>query len=285
MLVACLAVNSPGQAQEAVMLDNLSLLQGLPFYKLAFPAALALSVLFMRMRAGSSYLLLDRLLRLVFGKIEIYDSELRKQVEETHDLEQIRIRVGLRVTNMASLKRLLAWTKSNGVGLHELGAVRSYVRPDTPGIIVRPLKLELWAGGAIVLGGLVMGAMLFYLAVVPVALTTSNATGRAYLMAQDHGERFSLFSTQFTVNSCATGLAKSEPDQEICGFLADPHYKEFVTGTIREQRKIALILLLITSPMTWLFGGLFFEIRRAMALSDRIYGTSTKDALVDKTAQ
>jgi hypothetical protein len=119
--------------------------------------------------------------------------------------------------------------------------------------------------------------MLAMLATLPVALTTSNASGHLYLMAEGHAERFSFFSTQFTAQSCMAGAARTESDKEVCGFLTDARYKEFTGAIIHEQRRISLVLLAIMLPVGWFFGGLFYEIRGANTLLKRLNCTPVPD--------
>ena len=252
------------------MIDYLSVFESTQVYKLALPAVAIFCAAFFRWRAGSSHLLLDKLLRLVFGKTSIHDPELNKMIEETHDLEQVRIRYGIQVMNTPALKRLMEWCKTFSVSFHELGRIRDYVKPETSQILAPPPKSELLASAIVFMVSLILFSSLLVVAAVPAAIITSKASGRNYLMAQDHAERFSLSAKKFTADSCAMTAAQTEDDRELCSFVSDPRYREVIGPMIRQQRQFGLLMLIVTFPGVWYFGGIFFAARRAIELSKRI---------------
>lgn len=93
------------------------------FYKLIPPASVstvlivfvAISLLYLR--AGSIYLPLARISRLIIGKIDINHEGIRSYLQQRQEVEVFNLASGLRAENIKDVQRFLTWHQTTGISL------------------------------------------------------------------------------------------------------------------------------------------------------------------------
>jgi|SRR5579859_859034 len=256
------------------MLEQIQLLANSPLKYLIPPAGLVAAFLVLWWRAGSNHIIADRLWTVVSGKMAPHHPKLKKLIEETHDLEQFRFRYRLRVLNTRAMERLIDWMNDNSVGVLEIQRCRDFVDYETKEILSIPSKaLKYFVGGLGSLVGFVF-IIFFSLAAGTTALATNKQTGHTFQLGKDFAERFSILDFEHVTRADCKALAdgdanskKSENAAEICLFMNDPRYDEYVKNSLHDQRIIGATLGSSLSP---LLGILFFQFR-AIQNATRLY--------------
>ncbi|WP_141639929.1 DUF6216 family protein [Cupriavidus basilensis] len=78
-------------------------------------------------RVGSLHSLLERIWRLVTGKAEVENPQLKKLIQENRDLERFRFIYGLKIETQPEFQRLMSWLHRHKVGIARLQRVRKWI--------------------------------------------------------------------------------------------------------------------------------------------------------------
>lgn len=169
------------------------------------PILAAGGLLFFLFRVGSLHSLLERLWRLVAGKAEVENPQLKKLIQENRDLERFRFIYGLNIETQSEFQRLMSWLHRHRVGIARLQRVRKWVDIRSPHLVLKPPRRY-------VLGQFAMMMTAYLAASLSVAALFIDD---AYLRARGSDV---LFKTDGTAISGFWG----SPSAMLNGCLSDP---------------------------------------------------------------
>ncbi|CAB3662877.1 DUF6216 family protein [Achromobacter piechaudii] len=212
--------------------------------------------LWIRARAGSAHFLLDRLWRIAAGRREAQDSVLKKIQQESRDLEIFRFFYRMPLQSLADLHKLDSWAKANNVGMLKLKTLWRWVDVRNSAVVRRPKKM--WKPAVflivVVLGTFFIfaGSLLaspygyFHMKESNVWFKTDAKTVRNMTL---WGEDWAFATTECAADSPdlmeKTGFRKSEL-LDLCRALASGSMKDQVHSLVKQQRLLALLLILPT---------------------------------------
>lgn len=212
--------------------------------------------LWIRARAGSAHFLLDRLWRIAAGRREAQDSVLKRIQQESRDLEIFRFFYRMPLQSLADLHKLDSWAKAHDVGMLKLKTLWRWVDVRNSAVVRRPRKMWKLALFClfVVLGTFFMiaGSLLaspygyFHMKESNVWFKTDAKTVRNMTV---WGEDWVFAATECAADSPElmekTGFRKSELF-DLCRVLASGSMKDQVHSLVKQQRLLALLLLLPT---------------------------------------
>lgn len=237
------------------MLQLFTPLAQIPWIAPALWAGLLLLLcLWIRTRAGSTHFLLDRLWRIAAGRRDVQDSVLRDIQQESRDLEIFRFSYRMPVQSLADLHKLESWAKAHNVGMLRLKILWRWVDVRNSEVVLRPRRASKW--------GLFLLLVLLWI----MSLSTGSllASPNGYFHMKESKVWFKTDANTvknvtlwgddwvFAATECAaegpdlqqkTGFRKSEL-LDLCKALASGSMEDHVRSLVKQQRGLALILLL-----------------------------------------
>lgn len=205
-------------------------------------------------RAGSAHFLLDRLWRIAAGRREAQDSVLKKIQQESRDLEIFRFFYRMPLQSLADLHQLNSWAEANNVGILKLRTLWRWVDVRNSAVVRRPHKMwkpvlfflvvVLWA--LFMIAGSLFASPYgyFHMKESNVWFKTDANTVRNMTL---WGEDWVFAATECAADSPdlmeKTGFRKSEL-LDLCRALASGSMKDQVHSLVKQQRLLALLLLL-----------------------------------------
>lgn len=210
--------------------------------------------LWIRARAGSAHFLLDRLWRIAAGRREVQDSVLKKIQQESRDLEIFRFFYRMPLQSLADLHKLESWAKAHNVGMLKLKTLWRWVDVRNSAVVRRPHRMSkpaliflvfvLWTLSMIAGSLLASPYGYFHMKESKVWFKTDANTVRNMTL---WGEDWVFAATECAADSPdlleKTGFRKSEL-LDLCRALASGSMKDQVHSLVKQQRWLALLLLL-----------------------------------------
>lgn len=217
------------------------------------PGLFLLLCLWIRARAGSATFLLDRLWRMAAGRREVQDAVLREIQQQSRDLEIFRFFYRMPVQSLADLHKLDNWAKAHNVGMLRLKALWRWVDVRNAEVVRRPhrasrLALFLFLVVLWILS-MLAGSLLaspngyFHMKESKVWFKTDANTVKSMTL---WGDDWVFAATECAAESPdllqKTGFWKSELF-DLCRTLASGSMKDQVRSLVKQQRWLALLLL------------------------------------------
>ncbi|MFY2595669.1 DUF6216 family protein [Achromobacter xylosoxidans] len=210
--------------------------------------------LWIRARAGSAHFLLDRLWRIAAGRREVQDSVLKAIQQESRDVEIFRFSYRMPVQSLAELHKLDSWAKAHNVGMLRLKSLWRWVDVRNSEVVRRPhrtlklvfllLVVVLWILSAISSSLLASHNGYFHMKESKVWFKTDASTVRNVTL---WGDEWVFAATECTAERSdllqKTGFRESEL-LELCRALASNSLKDQVRSLVKQQRWLAIFLLL-----------------------------------------
>lgn len=210
--------------------------------------------LWIRARAGSAHFLLDRLWRIAAGRRDVQDSVLRDIQQESRDLEIFRFSYRMPMQSLADLHKLHSWAKAHNVGMLRLKTLWRWVDVRNSEVVLRPRRTSKWALFLLLcvlwIMSLIAGSLLaspngyFHMKESKVWFKTDANTVRNMTL---WGDDWAFAATECTAEGSdlqqKTGFQKSEL-LDLCRALTSGSMKDHVRSLVKQQRWLALILLL-----------------------------------------
>lgn len=217
-------------------------------------ALFILLCLWIRARAGSAHFLLDRLWRIAAGRGEVQDSVLKAIQQESRDVEIFRFSYRMPVQSLAELHKLDIWAKAHNVGMLRLKSLWRWVDVRNSEVVRRPhrtlklvfllLVVVLWILSAISSSLLASHNGYFHMKESKVWFKTDASTVRNVTL---WGDEWVFAATECTAERSdllqKTGFRESEL-LELCRALASNSLKDQVRSLVKQQRWLAIFLLL-----------------------------------------
>lgn len=229
-------------------------------------------------RAGSIYIVLERLSRLI-SKSGFHSKKLEAQWQESHDVERFRFIYHIPAYTLQDVEKLVEWAKSNDLGMQQIGEIRSWIDVRTPDFI-KPVP-KGFIGWERVRMVVCLAAMLMALPLINVqsALLITNHS-RQLILAGPEGIRPLSPLKNWIVNQevCAAGVAEVKlvsgfTDSEaasLCQLIARKDFSDFVRYTVREQLIGAAVIEFPTILWGFLTQRRLLSATRAKALRERL---------------
>lgn len=213
----------------------------------------SLLYLWIRTRVGSAHFLLDRLWRIAAGRRDVQDVVLRDIQQESRDLEIFRFSYRIPVQSLADLHKLNSWAKAHNVGMLRLKILWRWVDVRNSEIVLRPRRAS--KRGLFLLLGVLWtisfstGSLLaspngyFHMKESKVWFKTDANTVKSMTL---WGDDWVFTATECTAEGPdlqeKTGFRKAEL-LDLCKALASGSMKDHVRSLVKQQRWLALLLL------------------------------------------
>lgn len=219
-----------------------------------------LGIAYLCWRARSLHFLLRRFWLLVHGNKDIPDPQIQAFAQEQTSLYAFRLFSGTQVQSLAQAHQLIAWSEKQQVPMATISACgdcfdlenHQVFTDKLPGTLYRA-ALGLWGCALIVCIGVSI-----FVAIAKPGLATLKSTDRWIVLHEDSVER--VFAWPFLTppldrGNCqkqnpahlqVTGFTPVEI-QTICELFETKEWREYVAKTKKEQRKLFLMLALISA--------------------------------------
>lgn len=213
-----------------------------------------LAFLLIRIRTGSSSIMLERIWRLLGGARNFKDPVYKEHWSQASDFEKYRYKTGIRFKSRAKIADTMAWLKAHDVGLEELLPLSRFF--DPVGIDMRNPKLDKQKQLNILAGliGLVWTCFCLTFAFYPMAVLTVRASNFSFVATPDDASPVFSSAWHLSPDNCGVsqpGIGVSD-QKAICDMLNSGLRTQYIATAVKSQRIGAASL--ITSCFIVLFG-------------------------------
>jgi hypothetical protein len=236
-------------------------IQSAPFKSIFLVIIIISIIVFWRVRSGSSFVLVERLWRLIAGKTEVSDKKLDEFIQDTRNLERFRILYGLRVETKDEMHRLIDWIKNTPIDVREVQKAGQWINANTLGFIQSPPANYLKNRGWMVMASGVILILLSGLLLSQSALLVTKRSG-IWFWANETTVTGIWRGWEFGRAQCADGREKIKTDTGladsevvvICNGLEskDDSYKVLMKDTIKWQGYTSAPMVLIVVVFMYL---------------------------------
>lgn len=210
--------------------------------------------LWIRARTGSAHFLLDRIWRIAAGRREVQDSVLKIIQQESRDLEIFRFFYRMPLQTLADLHKLDSWAKAHNVGMLRLKTLWRWVDVRNSAVVRRPHRMSKPALFFLVVMLWTLSMVAGSLLASPYAYFHMKESKVWFKMDANTVRNMTLWGEDwvFAATECAaespdllekTGFRQSEL-LDLCRALASGSMKDHVYSLVKQQRWLALLLLL-----------------------------------------
>jgi hypothetical protein len=224
-----------------------TLLRSTPLLHFSGPLLLAIVIGFFWWRSGSIYILLERVWRIVAGKMEVSDPVLKEFIQENRELEKFRFMYGLMVGTKTELHKLLEWLRENSIEIGTAQRAKRWIDTKDRKLIPMPKHYLL---------GISLG-LVFCMAIAMVCLkaATSHSAllqmkgSKVWFLAEANEVRGlwgdwsidqSLCVKDATSISGLSGFTPSETSV-LCDAYKNNTLGKIVSDTVRQQQVFGLL--------------------------------------------
>lgn len=271
-----------------------TLISPIPLLTASLSAIAILGIAYLCWRAQSLHFLLRRFWLLVHGNKDIPDPRIQAFTHDQTSLYAFRLFSGTQVQSLAQAHELIAWSEKQQVPMATISACgdcfdlenhRVYTN-KLPGMPYR-VALFMWLCTLIFF----LGVSIF-VAIAKPGLATLKATDRWIVLNEDSVEMVFAWplvtppldrgdcQKQNTARLQTTGFSPTEI-QTICEFFEFKEWRDHITQTKKEQRKLLFILGLICAACIAIYIPDIHKYYHARELHKKL--TQTKEREIEHT--
>ncbi|MDO9150952.1 MAG: DUF6216 family protein [Methylotenera sp.] len=210
------------------------------------PIIIITMVIFAWFRAGTIISLLERLWRLIVGKVEVTDQKLIKFNKQMRDIEQFNFVYGLKVKSIEQMHQVIEWIGENKLGFIDVISAKKWIDTHSMNIQLPPRGYIWWR----FVGFLLCGVLL---ALSSIALGSNSVlvqfkTSKTWFLLDQSKAQGLIGDWILEVKQCdglesnkllvTTKLTEIE-NQLICESFKEKSFVEYLDKTLHSQRLLS----------------------------------------------